>query len=119
MSIPTPAFPVGDDLESRLRFKAWQIQHDRPDSLGRTLSTLLLEAADAVRGAGSAGSPEPSVAAIEAAGRVMGEAATQLGGEAFSFDRMPEDNLYWAGKIVRAAYEVDRGAASPSSGEPT
>lgn len=39
------ADPVSETLEQRLRAKAEQIRHDRPDTLGTNLSVLLLEAA--------------------------------------------------------------------------
>ena len=60
-------------------------------------------------GAGSAGSPEPSEAAIEAAHRRLMASTAQDEDDA-------REDVRW---ILRAAYKVQFGAASPSSPEPT
>lgn len=57
---PTGQDLSGRTLEQRLRTKAEQVRHDRPNTLGANLSALLLEAADALRGSETRANPEGS-----------------------------------------------------------
>jgi len=83
------------------------ILENRPDVAEALQDLGFVEAPLIEWGAGSAGSPEPSEAAIEAAHRRLMASTAQDEDDA-------REDVRW---ILRAAYKVQFGAASPSSPE--
>ncbi len=116
MCAPSPPAPSGSTMSDRQAVDLW-IRLGERDASGFANKAELAEYVRTtvrriVGGSvpGASGWPD-----VEAAAREVGALAEHLGGESFSFDRMPEDSRYWAERILRAG--AISGLRAP--GEPT